>query len=317
MHPQLNRTTISETWSRIQPWVRTTPLLDLQTPGGLAQLKLECLQLGGSFKVRGAFNRLLSARADPQLNASLKHAGVAAASGGNHGIAVATAAAALQVPAHIFLPATAPKAKVDALHRIGAQVVQTGERYADALAACRQYQQSTGAIDCHAYDQLETLQGQGTVAAEWQQQAAQQPLDTLLVAVGGGGLIGGIAAWYAGQTKVVAVESEGCPTLHQALKVGSPVDCAVNGLAADSLGATQIGALGFEVAQRYVSANVLVPDTDIAAAQRWVWQHCRLASEPGGATALAALLSGHYQPAKGERVGVLMCGANVNLASLA
>jgi threonine dehydratase len=309
---QLTRLAISQTHERIRPWVRQTPLLDVSTARGPVQLKLECTQLSGSFKVRGAFNRLLTARAAGELTS----AGVVAASGGNHGIAVATAAQALGVAAHIFLPETAPQAKVAALHRLGAHVVQVGDRYALALAASQQFQANSGALMSHAYDQVETLQGQGTLAAEWQIQTQANPIDTVLVAVGGGGLIGGMAAWYSGKTKVVAVESAGCPTLHSALKAGEPVDCAVGGVAADSLGATRIGNLGFAVAQRYVAECVLVPEANISAAQQWSWQHLHLALEPGGAAALAAWLAGCYVAAPNEKVGILLCGANVNLHSL-
>ncbi len=312
IHPQLSRLAINQSHERIQAWVRKTPLLDIQTPAGPIQLKLECLQVGGSFKARGAFNRLLSAR-DAGL---LTPAGVVAASGGNHGIAVATAAAALNIPATIFLPETAPQAKVQALHKLGAQVRQVGDRYATALAASQTFQAQTQALTSHAYDQVETLQGQGTIASEWQAQTQASPLDTVLIAVGGGGLIGGMAAWFSGKTKVVAVEPQGCPTLHEALKAGHPVECAVNSIAADSLGASKIGELGFQVAQRYVGASLLIPDADIISAQKWAWQQLHLATEPGGAIALAAILFGHYTPQPNERVGVLMCGANVNLASL-
>jgi threonine dehydratase len=312
-HPELSRLAINQAHERIAGWIRQTPLFDIQSDFGPMQLKLECLQLSGSFKVRGAFNRLLQARASGKLTS----AGVVAASGGNHGIAVATAARALQIKATIFLPQTAPAAKVSALSQLGATVVQVGERYAQALAASQVFQAEHHALSSHAYDQIETLQGQGTVASEWQAQTQAAPLDTVLIAVGGGGLIGGMAAWYSGRTKVVAVESAGCATLHTALAAGTPVDCPVSGVAADSLGATRIGELGFQVAQRYVGASLLVSDEAIVAAQRWAWQHLHLATEPGGATALAAVLSGQYKAAPNERIGVLLCGANVNLATLA
>jgi threonine dehydratase len=302
---------------RIQSHIRLTPLLEVSVPLSSqsdarqqsVQLKLEYLQRGGTFKARGAFNALLS-------QSHLPAAGVVAASGGNHGIAVATAAQTLKVPAHIFVPTIASVAKVQTLQRLGAVVHQQGERFADAFAASQQFAAQTGALQTHAYDQFETLCGQGTVAKEWQEQNLGRSLDTVLVAVGGGGLIGGMAAWYRGSTKVVAVESEGCATLYRALAAGKPTDGPVSGLAADSLGATRIGDIMFPIAQQFVADAVLVSDEAIAQAQTWAWRELRIASEPGGATALAALLSGRYQPRADERVGVLMCGANVVMDSI-
>ena len=291
---------------RIAGQVRVTPCLALPWAGQLLNLKLEYLQESGTFKARGAFNRLLSATLPP--------AGVAAASGGNHGIAVALAARRLGVPAHIFVPQATPQAKRDRLQALGAQVHRGGAAYADALAACDAFRHAHGALESHAYDQPETLAGQGTVALEWAHQAPD--LDTVLVAVGGGGLIGGMAAWYQGRVRVVAVESDGCPTLHRALAAGEPVDVAVSGLAADSLGARRIGTLMFPVAQRHIAASVLVSDAAIRLAQQTLWRDARIPAEPGGAAAFAALLSGAYQPAPGERVGVLVCGANLDPATL-
>lgn len=291
---------------RIRDRVRVTPCLEVALDARPICLKLEYLQVSGTFKARGAFNRLLSATAPA--------AGVAAASGGNHGIAVAYAARQLGVAAHIFVPEPTPAAKRDRLSALGATVHRGGAAYADALAACDAFRQRTGALESHAYDALETLAGQGTVAREWQGQAPD--LDTVLVAVGGGGLVGGMAAWYQGQVKIVAVESEGCATLHQALAAGQPVDIEVSGLAADALGARRIGSLMFPIARRHIARSVLVTDAAIRSAQRQLWQLARIPAEPGGAAAFAALTSGAYRPDEGERVGVLVCGANVDPATL-
>jgi threonine dehydratase len=308
----INQDTITQTHQRIASHIRTTPLLDVIThpPGSgnaqVTQLKLEYLQRGGTFKARGAFNTLLSQ--------PIPTAGVVAASGGNHGIAIATAARSLGTKANIFVPNTSAPAKVAALKRLGAIVHQQGERYQDALMASQAFAASTGALTSHAFDQIETLCGQGTVAREWQ---IQNPhLDTVLIAVGGGGLIGGMAAWYAGSVKVIAVESDGCATLHAARAAGKIVDSPPSGLAQDSLGATRVGELMFPITQQYVADSVLVTDDQIRTAQTWLWRELRIASEPGGATAFAALLAGVYQPKPNERVGVLMCGANVDLTSL-
>ena len=303
-----DRSHISQAAERIAPYLRITPVIDVREAGHLLNLKLESLQVSGTFKARGAFNRLLGANPDTL------QAGVVAASGGNHGIAVAHAARSLGVVAHIFVPLRAPQAKLDKLRALGARVQVVGERYADALAASEQFIALTGALRSHAYDQIETLAGQGTIALEWQRQTPD--LDTVLIAVGGGGLIGGIAAWFENKVKVVAVEPITCPTLHSALAAGRPVDTAVGGVAADSLGASRVGELMFPIAQRAVSSSVLVSDAAIVAAQHWLWDHLRIAAEPGGAAAMATLLSGAYQPGIDERVGVLICGANVDPASL-
>ena len=309
--PRLTPAEISAAARRIAPHVRVTPVIAVECAQRTVELKLEFLQVSGTFKARGAFNRLLAAREQGQ---ALPEAGIVAASGGNHGIAVAHAARALGVAAHIFVPETAPAAKVAKLRSLGAVVHARGHQYADALAASEAYAARSGALRSHAYDQFETLAGAGTVALEW---IGQSPsLDTVLVAVGGGGLIGGMAAFYRGAVKVVAVESQGCPTLHAALAAGKPVDVDVGGLAADSLGARRVGSWMFPIAQAHVAESVLVSDEAIADAQRWAWTALRIASEPGGAAALAALLSGAYLPAEGERVGVLMCGANVDPATL-
>ena len=288
--------------------MRHTPVLHLPAPDlGLefpVTLKLELLQHTGSFKPRGAFNRLLSA--------ALPAVGVIAASGGNHGAAVAYAARALGVQAEIFVPELTPPAKVARIASYGARVLQGGETYAEALAASRARQAQTGALEVHAYDDPAVLAGQGTVGREFERDAAE--LTHVLVATGGGGLIGGIAAWYAGSAVVVSVEPEACPALHDALRAGRSVAAPVGGLAADSLGARQVGELMFPIAARYVADAVLVSDAAIAAAQRFLWDHLRLIAEPGGATALAALLPGAFVPPDGARVGVLVCGANTDPA---
>ena len=307
----ITRTDITAAAARLAPYVRHTPLLRLAA-GELGlpfpvTLKLELLQHAGSFKPRGAFNRLLTA--------SLPPAGVIAASGGNHGAAVAYAARALGVTAEIFVPTLTPAAKVARIAGYGAQVVQGGETYAEALAASRVRLAETGAMEVHAYDHPAVLAGQGTVGREFELDAPE--LTHVLVATGGGGLIGGIASWYAGSAAVVSVEPEGCPGLHDALRAGEPVPAPVGGLAADSLGARQVGALMFPVAARYVSRAVLVPDDAIAAAQRLIWDRLRLIAEPGGATALAALLCGAFVPPPEARVGVLVCGANTDPAKVA
>jgi threonine dehydratase len=274
---------------------------------GPVTLKLELLQHAGSFKPRGAFNRLLSARRPP--------AGVIAASGGNHGAAVAYAARVLGLTAEIFVPATTPAAKISRIAGYGATVVRVGDTYSEALAASRERQAETGALEVHAYDHEDVLAGQGTVGREFEQDAPE--LTHILVATGGGGLIGGVAAWYAGSAAIVSVEPERCPALHDALRAGRPLDAPVGGLAADSLGARQVGALMFPIAQRFVSHSVLVADEAIAAAQHLLWDRFRLVAEPGGATALAALLSGRFQPPEGARVGVVVCGANTDPSKIA
>ena len=302
---------ISEAAVRIAGHVRETPVLTLGTgafgAGGRLTLKLESLQHTGSFKARGAFNRLLSGE--------VPAAGVIASSGGNHGVAVAYAARALGHRAEIFVPTVAAPVKIARLREYGAHVTVTGDVFADALLASMKRVEETGALVAHPYDQPEIVAGQGTVAWELESQAPD--LDTVLVAVGGGGLIAGIAAWYSGQAKVVGVEPEGCPTLSSALAAGRPVDVAVNGLAADSLGATRTGEINLAIATRHVDRVVIVEDEAIAAAQRALWEDLRLVAEPGGAAALAALLSGTYRPEADERVGVVICGGNTDPAKIA
>lgn len=303
-----DRSAIDAAAARIAPHIRRTPVLEMRVGGQLLNLKLEYLQVSGTFKARGAFNCLLSAP-----SAALAQ-GVVAASGGNHGIAVAHAASQLGVPAHIFVPSVSPVAKRERLLALDANLRVCGEQYADALAESEAFIERTGALRSHAYDQVETLAGQGTIAREWHEQAPA--LDTVLVAVGGGGLIGGIAAWFEGRVKVVAVESEGCPTLFSALRAGAPVDVEVGGLAADSLGARRVGRLMLPIARRWVSESLLVSDNEIRRAQQFLWQNARIPSEPGGAAAMAAVLSGAYRGRPGERIGVLVCGANVDPVTL-
>ncbi len=297
---------------RIAGHARVTPVMRLGTGafGSDADisLKLECLQHAGSFKTRGAFNNLLSLE--------VPAAGVAAASGGNHGAAVAYAARARGVKARIFVPEISPAAKIEAIRRFGAEVVIGGAQYDDAQAACDAYVAETGALKIHPFAARETIAGQGTLGHEWQ---GQEPdLDTVLVAVGGGGLISGIAAWFAGtKVKVVGVEPEGSRALQAALEARGPVEVKVASVAADSLGARNVGPLVYEVCKDTVDHVVLVPDPAITEAQVTLWRDFRLAVEPGGAAALGALLCGAYKPAAGERLGILVCGANVDLAKLA
>ena len=303
----MERARIAETERIIRPYVRRTPVIevdgaDFGLPGVTLVLKLELLQHTGSFKPRGAFANLLL-RAVPPV-------GVVAASGGNHGVAVAYAAKTLGKRARIFVPTVAAPAKVERIRSYGAELVVTGDRYADALAASETWAASSGALAVHAYDQEETLAGQGSVGLELEQQAPA--LDALLVAVGGGGLIGGVAAWYRGDCAIVGVEPEAAPTLERALAAGKPVDAPAGGIAADSLAPKRIGELVFPIARDHVSRVVLVRDEDIVAAQRALWSALRVVAEPGGAAAFAAVLSGRYAPAPGARIGVLVCGGNTS-----
>ncbi|WP_374366786.1 threonine/serine dehydratase [Piscinibacter sp.] len=309
----ISRDDIEAAAQRIAPHVRRTPLwvlrsdeLGLPGPGFEVWLKLEQLQRSGSFKARGMFNRLL---ANP-----IPAAGVIAASGGNAGIATATAAQALGVRSEIFVPTVISPAKRDKLEQLGARVVVTGAVYAEAFAACQQRQRESGALMTHAYDQAEVLAGAGTLAREIESQAGVP--DALLVSVGGGGLAGGIAAWFAGRTRMVALEPERAPTLHAALAAGSPVDVEVSGIAADALGARRIGALAWEVAQRHPMSSLVLRDEDIVDAQRWLWQSLKLAVEPAAALPLAALRSGAWQAQAGQRICLVLCGANVDPATL-
>jgi len=288
----------------IRPHVRITPVIGVNGADfGLGDfsitLKLELFQHSGSFKARGAFTNLLTR--------SIPVAGVVAASGGNHGAAVAYAAMRLRVPAKIFVPTVSSPAKIDRIRAYGAELAIVGDRYADALAASEAWVERTNALPVHAYDQLETLLGQGTLGMEL---AEQVPLDTVLVSVGGGGLLGGVAAWYAGKVKVIGVEPESAPTLTEALKAGRPVDAPAGGIAADSLAPRRVGELMFPIARAHVATVLLVSDAAIRRAQEALWSAVRIVAEPGGAAAFAALLSGVYTPAAGERVGVVVSGGN-------
>jgi threonine dehydratase len=306
----IDRERIAAVRGIIGPHIRRTPVLQAAAADfGLdasvrLSLKLEQLQHSGSFKVRGAFANLLTQEVPP--------AGVVAASGGNHGAAVAFAAMRLGRPARIFIPTVASPAKVRQIREYGADLVVEGDRYADALAASERWVAASGALPVHAYDQPGTLLGTGTLGAEIEEQVPE--LDTLLVAVGGGGLIGGIAAWYAEvagrRVRIVGVEPELAPTLTKALAAERPVDAEAGGIAADSLAPRRVGELMFPLAQRQVDHVLLVADDAIRQAQQALWQMVRVVAEPGGAAAFAALLSGGYRPRAGEHVGVLVCGGN-------
>jgi threonine dehydratase len=302
---------IKQTHAVIEGHIRRTPVIEVDPADfGLdcaaLTFKLELLQHAGSFKARGAFANLLTRQ--------IPAAGVVAASGGNHGVAVAFAAHKLGMRAKIFVPTVTSAAKLARLRECGADIELGGDRYDDALTASRRWVAEAGALEIHAYDQVETLLGQGTVGKEFNEQAPG--IDTLLVAVGGGGLIGGIAAWYRGSVKIVAVEPEAAPTLHKALAAGRPVDAEAGGIAVDSLAPRQVGKLMFPLAQQFVDRVVLVTDEEIQAAQYRLWQTLRIAAEPGGAAAFAAVLSGRYRPRSSERLGVLVCGGNTSALSL-
>ncbi len=289
----------------IRPHVRRTPVIEIDAADvGLSAnplwLKLELLQYAGSFKARGAFANLLMRKAPP--------AGVVAASGGNHGVAVAYAAMRLQVPARIFVPSISSPAKIARIREYGAELAIEGNRYADALAASEMWVEKSGAMPIHAFDQDETMLGQGTLGMELSEQAPE--LDTLLVGVGGGGLIAGIAAWYGGRIKVVGIEPLSAPTLTKALAAGKPVDAEAGGIAADSLAPRRVGERVFPIVKEYVHGVVLVTDDSIVQAQQMLWQALRIVAEPGGAAAFAALLSGAYRPATSERVGIVISGGN-------
>jgi threonine dehydratase len=321
----ITRDDISGTYDTIRSYIRRTPVVQLDLgdldpaagdlPGVI--LKLEQMQCAGSFKARGAFANLLLRDVPP--------AGVVAASGGNHGVAVAYAASRVgmggkqSVPARIFVPTVSAPAKIERIRQLGAELVVTGDRYADALAAAQAWEQSSGAMSVHAFDQRETLLGQGTVALELAGQAGQLEaggLDTVLVPVGGGGLIGGIASWFAGSARVIGVEPEGAPTLTRARAEGRPADAPAEGVAADALAPRRVGELVFPITQAYVEDVVLVSDAAILAAQRALWQAARIAAEPAASVGIAALLTGACKPAAGERVAVVISGANMSPAQL-
>jgi threonine dehydratase len=310
--PVIDRECVAAIEPIIRPHIRRTPVLEINgTDIGIVPLsitlKLELLQHAGSFKARGAFANLLTR--------DLPKAGVVAASGGNHGAAVAYAAMKLGVRARIFVPSVSSPAKIARIRDYGADLVVVGERYAAALAASDEWQAETGALPVHAFDQAETLLGQGTLAMELERQAPD--LETLLVAVGGGGLIGGIAARYAGRVRIIGVEPEGAPTLHRALAAGRPVDAEAGSIAADSLAPRRVGDLMFPIAQNHVERVVLVGDAAIRQAQEMLWSVARVVAEPGGAAAFAALLSGRYPARSGERVGIVVSGGNTTAVDFA
>jgi len=303
----VGREQIAATEALIRPHIRFTPTVevdgrDFGLPGLVLVLKLELLQQSGSFKARGAFANLLLRR--------VPAAGVVAASGGNHGAAVAHAARDLRIPARIYVPRISTQAKVDRIRACGAELMLVGDRYADALAASEAWAASSGALPVHAFDQDETLMGAGTLGLELEQQAGA--LDAVLAPVGGGGLIGGIAAWFKDRVSVVGVEPELAPTLTRALEAGEPVDAPAGGLAADSLAPQRVGKRVFPILQRHVKRVVLVTDEEIAQAQQALWSTLRVAAEPGGAAALAALLSRRFETRAGSRIAVVISGGNTS-----
>jgi threonine dehydratase len=304
---QVDRTHVERVAALIRPYIRLTPIVETSgSDFGLEPyrltFKLELLQHASSFKTRGAFTNLLL-RKVPDV-------GVVAASGGNHGAAVAYAAQRLGVRAKIYVPTVSSPAKITRIRRYGAELAIVGETYADALAASDAWAAESGALSIHAFDQVETLLGQGTLGMEFESQA--QDLDTILVAVGGGGLIGGILTWFERRVRVVGVEPFTAPTLTEALKAGHPVDAPVGGVAVDSLAPRRVGDLVFPIVQSHLDRVVLVTDDAIREAQRVLWDGLRVAAEPGGVTAFSALLSGVYQPAPDERIGIVISGGNTD-----
>ena len=300
----IDKSDITQAYERIRSHIRLTPVIDIaagifdnESPWNF---KLELMQHSGSFKARGAFNNLLSG--------NIPAAGIVAASGGNHGAAAAYAAKILGVPANIFVPEISSAVKIAAIKSYGAETHIGGATYAEALETSEEFIARTHALSVHAYNTDITLAGQGTVGLEWQQQAPD--LDTIVVAVGGGGLVGGMACWYQNDIKIIAVEPDTSCCLHTALDAGRPVDVPVSGIAADSLGARSVGALAFEIAEAFVDNSVVVSNQAIINAQKSLWKNMRIATEPGGAAAFAALLGGAYKPAANERVGILVCGGN-------
>ena len=309
MRPVDFKPLITEAYSNISPYIRETPKIVL-TPGTFGidahlTLKLELLQHAGSFKSRGAFNRI--------LQNEITAAGVIAASGGNHGAAVAYAANQLGYRADIFVPTISAATKVQRIRDYGATVFIGGCDYFEALDKSNTRAAETDALVVHAFDQWEVIAGQGTVGLEFERQAPE--LDTVLVSVGGGGLIGGIAAWYQGRCKVVSIEPEKAPTLHDSMAAGDRVVVEVGGIAADALGSRQVGEMMFAIAQKYVSECILVDEDSIVKAQQMLWDKLRIVAEPAGVVPIAALISGRYVPQPGEKVGVLVCGGNVDLAN--
>jgi threonine dehydratase len=308
MSSPIDRERVATVYERIKPYLRVTPTVEVSgSDFGLEPfpltLKLELMQHAGSFKTRGAFAHLLTREVPP--------AGVVAASGGNHGAAVAYASMRLGHAAKIFIPTVSPPAKVDRIRGYGAELTIIGERYAEALAASEEWAVRSGALAVHAFDQWQTLLGQATLGLELDSQAPG--LDTVMAAVGGGGLLGGIAAWHAGgarRVRVIGVEPEGAPTLTAALAAGEPVDAPAGSIAADSLAPRRVGELMFPIARDHVDRVVLVSDDAIRRAQRALWEQLRVIAEPGGAAAFAAILARAYRPAPGERVGIVVSGGN-------
>jgi threonine dehydratase len=302
---RVSRTEIIRCETLIRPYIRRTPIIEIDGADiGIGSnklcLKLELFQHSGSFKARGAFANLLTRK--------IPAAGVIAASGGNHGAAVAYAAMKLNVPAKIFVPTVSSPAKLQRIREYGADLVVEGDRYADALAASEIWAKQSGALPVHAFDQEETMLGQGTIGIELEEQAPD--IETLLVSVGGGGLIAGVAAWYAGRAKVIGVEPYASPTLTKALEAGHPVDAEAGGIAADSLAPRRIGERVYPIAEKHVQGTVLVTEAAIVKAQKILWDVLRVVAEPGGVAAFSAILSGAYKPMAGERVAVVISGGN-------
>jgi threonine dehydratase len=310
----ISRDDIRQCYDTIRPYIRRTPVIQVDlaeldesaTALPTGTLKLEQLQCAGAFKARGAFTNLLLRDVPP--------AGVVAASGGNHGVAVAYAAHRLSIPAKIFVPTVSAPTKIERIRQLGADLVVTGDRYADALAAAQDWEQSSGAMSVHAYDQRETILGQGTLGLELAEQAAS--LDTVLVPVGGGGLLAGVASWFTGDVRVIAVEPEGAPTLSYARAAGQPTDAPAGSVAADALAPRRVGELVFPITESYVDDVLLVDDASILAGQRALWQAFRVAAEPAASVGIAALLAGAYKPAPGEHVAVVITGANMSPSQL-
>jgi threonine dehydratase len=310
----ISRDDIRQCYDTIRPYIRRTPVIQVDlaeldesaTALPTGTLKLEQLQCAGAFKARGAFTNLLLRDVPP--------AGVVAASGGNHGVAVAYAAHRLSIPAKIFVPTVSAPTKIERIRQLGADLVVTGDRYADALAAAQDWEQRSGAMSVHAYDQRETILGQGTLGLELAEQAAS--LDTVLVPVGGGGLLAGVASWFAGDVRVIAVEPEGAPTLSYARAAGQPTDAPAGSVAADALAPQRVGELVFPITESYVDDVLLVDDASILAGQRALWQAFRVAAEPAASVGIAALLAGAYKPAPGEHVAVVITGANMSPSQL-
>lgn len=307
-----SRDEICRTYQAISPYLRRTPVIEVELESADSAprkmvLKLEQLQCAGSFKARGAFANLLLR--------DVPGSGVVAASGGNHGVAVAYAAHRLGVPAKVFVPTVSDPAKIERIRSLGADLVVGGERYADALAAAERWAEGAGALRVHAFDQRETLLGQGSLGLELAAQV--DDLDTVLVPVGGGGLIGGVASWFGDSARVVGVEPDGAPTLAHARAAGRPVDAPAGSIAADALAPRRVGELVFPITERFVDDVVLVDDQAIRAAQRTLWRSARVVAEPAAAVGVAALLTGAYQPGPGERVAVVISGANTDPSAMA